>query len=502
MSNARISNAVEEALRGAGVTGIVSYGAHIPRMRLQRASILAANLWSNSALKAYGKGERAMCNWDEDSLTMAVEAARRALQDRETRTPRALYLASTTFPFADRQNAGIVAEALNLTSATETLDIANSRRGGTAALISALGAVGAGQDEVLLIAADHRLSKAASPQELIYGDGAGALLLGNYKPLATFLGSHTHTVDFIDQYRGTGQDFDYEWEERWIRDEGYLKIVPQAVKALLAKLGVAAGDVAHFVMPCWLRGVPALVAKSVGFAKEAVADTLADRCGDTGTAHSVLMLIHALERAKPGEKIVVVGFGQGCDVLMFEATDAITAHQGHGVEAALNARAPEANYNKLETFTGILDKEHGKRSEVERQTYLSVLYRNRQMLTGFVGGACRTCGAVQFPKSRFCVNPNCEDLDSQDDHPLAETPGKVVTWTADRLTFDLNPPAYFGLVQFDGGGRLLMDFTDVDEGSVEVGVPMRVQFRIKHFDNQRGFRRYFWKAAPVRAEAS
>ena len=59
--------------------GILSYGAYIPRLRLSRRAIADANGWLNPALKAQGKGERAICNWDEDPVTMAVEAARDAL---------------------------------------------------------------------------------------------------------------------------------------------------------------------------------------------------------------------------------------------------------------------------------------------------------------------------------------------------------------------------------------------------------------------------------------
>ena len=80
---------------------------------------------------------------------------------------------------------------------------------------------------------------------------------------------------------------------------------------------------------------------------------------------------------------------------------------------------------------------------------------------------------------------------------MSETTGRVRTWTADRLTFDLNPPAYFGLVEFDGGGRAMLDFTDVDPANFDIGAQVAVHFRIKQFDKRRGFRSYFWKAAPV-----
>ena len=73
--------------------GITSFGAYIPRLRLQRSAILAANTWANAGLGANGKGERSMCNWDEDSVTMAVEAARDTLQDSERARIGALMIA-------------------------------------------------------------------------------------------------------------------------------------------------------------------------------------------------------------------------------------------------------------------------------------------------------------------------------------------------------------------------------------------------------------------------
>jgi uncharacterized OB-fold protein len=209
----------------------------------------------------------------------------------------------------------------------------------------------------------------------------------------------------------------------------------------------------------------------------------------------VLLLVKALEEAGPGERILVIGFGQGCDAILLETTDAIAgARPGRGVNGCLDAGAAEDNYNRFLSFNNIVEKDFGKRAEVDRQTALTALYRNRKMLTGFIGGKCERCGTVQFPKERYCVNPNCGALDSQADHPMADTPGKVNTYTADSLTFSPDPPTYFGMVQFDGGGRLMVDFTDVDRDSFDIGAPVRMQFRIREFDEERGFRKYFWKA--------
>ena len=76
-------------------------------------------------------------------------------------------------------------------------------------------------------------------------------------------------------------------------------------------------------------------------------------------------------------------------------------------------------------------------------------------------------------------------------------PAKLNSFTADSLTFSPDPPAYYGMVQFEDGGRGMLDLTDIDTNSdLEVGQSLRMVFRIKEFDTKRGFRRYFWKATP------
>jgi 3-hydroxy-3-methylglutaryl CoA synthase len=180
------------------MVGIRSFGGYIPRLRLSRKAIVDANGWFNAGLKGYAKAERAICNWDEDALTMAVEAARDCLGDGPREGCRALFLASTTLPYDDRQNAGIVAQALRLGGNLNTMDVTASQRAGTTGLIAALDAVAARGGPVLFLAAEKRRTPAASPQELLYGDGAAALLLDAGDGAARFLGSRSASVDVGD----------------------------------------------------------------------------------------------------------------------------------------------------------------------------------------------------------------------------------------------------------------------------------------------------------------
>ena len=473
--------------------GITAYGAYLPRRRLQRSAIAAANTWFDASLRGLARGERTMCSWDEDTVTMAVEAARDMGAAAQT---QALFLASTTHPFAVRQNAGIVAEALNLGSDLRTMDVAGSLRASTTALMSALDAAAAGAQAVV-VTADRRRARAGSPMEMLSGDGAAALQVGSEGELATLLGSATVAADFIDHFRASGDAYDYGWEDRWIRDEGWLKLVPQAVARALARAGVEPSEVDRLIVPCHLRRVPESVTKACGIAADAVADPMMSTVGQCGTAQPLLMLAAELASAEPGQTIVVTGFGQGCDALVFRVTDALgAARPKRGVAGWLERRVEETNYSKFLTYSGVVEREYGKRAELDRSPALTAQYRNREGVTGFVGGRCERCGTVQYPKAIYCVNPNCGARDTQEPHPMADVPARVKTFTADHLVFSMDPPAYLGLVEFEGGGRTMVDFTEVDPESFDVGTPTSMRFRIKHVDERRGMRQYFWKAAP------
>jgi 3-hydroxy-3-methylglutaryl CoA synthase len=480
-------------------TGILAVGAYIPQSRLSRQAMVEANAWFNPGLRGLSQGERAMANWDEDAVTMAVEAARDCLIGLDRAAIGAAYMASTSYPFLERQNSGIVADALGLASRLQAMDVAGSQRAGTSALIAGFKAARGGET-VLVAAADKRPTKSASTQELTYGDGAAALLLGEagqgVELIAELLGAHSETVDFIDHYRSLENPYDYRWEERWIRDEGYLKIAPAAINALLTENGAAAAGVAHFCFPSPQVRTIAAIAKSVGFSERSIADNLQENCGDTGVAHPLLMLAKVLEYADEGDLIVAAGFGQGCDALLFRATGKRPA--GLGVAGHLARRYEETNYQKFMAFNNLVTMEHGLRAETDKNTGLSTHYRNKDMAQGMIGGKCSQCGTAQFPRSNVCVNPQCNAVGAQRPEPFADATAKINSYTADQLTYSMNPPAYYGMVQFDKGGRLMMDFTDITPATkVAVDLPMRMMFRVKDYDTRRGFRRYFWKAVPL-----
>src|SRR4026208_133512 len=116
--------------------GILAFGAYLPRLRLSRKAVGGAKGRVAPRLKGRAKGERTMCNWDEDSVTMGVEAARDCLTGQDRGTIASLAFASTTLPFEDRLNAGIIAEALNLKPNANAQDLTASQRAATSGLIT------------------------------------------------------------------------------------------------------------------------------------------------------------------------------------------------------------------------------------------------------------------------------------------------------------------------------------------------------------------------------
>ncbi len=496
-------------LMRAGITG---FGCYIPRLRLSRQAIVDAHSWADPSLKGKAVGHRSMCNWDEDSVTMAVEAARNCLKDgtKDSLSPHparpfdAIYFASTSAPFADRQHAGIVSTALSLGEDIASVDIGFSQKAGTSALLQAIGSVAGGlYDSALVVASDKRRSKAASPGELAYGDGAVAVGVGREKVLLEILAVESATVDFIDHFRAADQSFDYTWEERWIRDEGLAGIVPPVIQRALVKADLNPTQIDHFVMPSSIGRAITAIARKAGLKPESVRDNLHQRCGETGTAHPLMMLLNTLEtQASVGDRILLTSFGQGCDVVVLGVTEAWQDYrdrQQNSLGNQLQNGREENNYQKYLAFNNLISLEKGMRAERdEYKTALSVTYRKRDLLLGLVGGRCRQCGTLQFPRTDICVNPQCHATDSQEPHSFRDEPAEILTWSADYLTYTAAPPSHYGMITFDEGGRFMTDFTDVEVGDIDVGTRVSMVFRIKSVDSLRGFVRYFWKAVPVR----
>jgi 3-hydroxy-3-methylglutaryl CoA synthase/NAD(P)-dependent dehydrogenase (short-subunit alcohol dehydrogenase family)/putative sterol carrier protein len=478
--------------------GITSYGGYIPRLRLNRMSIFQSMGWFAPAIVMVAQGERSFCNWDEDTITMAVEASRDCLKGKDKSKIDAHYMCSTTLPFADRSCAGLVKTVLNLKDDLIAEDFTASLKCATSALITALDAVKGGRRNILVTASDKREAKAGYFYEMWFGDGAASLLVGDTDVIAEYKGSYSVSHDFVDHFRGSWNEYDYMWEERWVRDEGYSKIIPEAVTGLFHKFSISMDDVDTLVFPCFFKAEHRKIAKKLGAAPEKVMDNFHEACGETGAAHPFVMFVSALEKAKPGDRILMAGFGQGCDALYFQVTDNIQNLPARkGIIGCLENKKTVDNYPKFLKFRDLIKTEMGIRAEAPTQTAMTVLWRNRKMLMGLVGGKCTACGTAQFPKMDICVNPECNAVNTQEDYEFADEPAFIKSFTGDLLAVSVDPPAIYGMIQFENGGRFMADFTDCELGDVSVGQKVSLAYRRRYVDKERGFSGYFWKAIPI-----
>jgi len=486
--------------RGILMVGITDWGIWLPWNRLERRKIFAATGWFNPAGGALAAGEKAVANYDEDSLTMAVAAGLDCRSGGHRTGIGGLYWATTTSPFKERAGAGLIATALNLGPEVRSADFTDSLKSGTTALMAACDAVQAGSSpEILVCASDCRLGNAGSAQEYLFGDGAAAFLIGGENVAAFLEGCYSTSHDFLDHRRLDTDLFDRTWEERWIREEGYEKLIPRAIEGLLKKYRLATGDFARIIFPCPNPRVHAAVAGRAGLTPEQVAPALLGEVGYTGTAHPLLMLAAALEGANPGERIMVVGYGSGCDVLAFRVTEEVRRGQERGAfKRGLSRRRLLNSYEKYAVFRQLLAMDVGIRGEQVAFTSLPVLWRERRDVLALSGSRCRRCGTRQYPSQRVCVNPACGAVDEMDEENFAAREGEIFTYTADHLAFSPDPPAVYGIIDFTGGGRYWFDFTDFEPDELRVGKRVFMSFRRKYTDRMRGFYGYFWKAVPVK----
>jgi uncharacterized OB-fold protein len=279
--------------------------------------------------------------------------------------------------------------------------------------------------------------------------------------------------------------------------------VPKAIEAALKVASVAASKIDYFIFPSAFAKMDAQLAKACGIRPDAVVDLLTEQLGDSGLPHGLLLLAQVLERARPGQNILVAQFGSGAQALVFRVTDAIDSFRPtRGVSQWIARGSEERSYTKFLSFKGQLKFERGMRGEQDKKTALSTAWRHHLALGGLVAGKCEVTGSVHFPPSRLSYDHGKPLQDTQKPYKLADRPAKVLSWSAETLSYHPAPPHHYGQIDFEGGGRILMDFTDLDVGEVDVGTAMEMVFRIKDIDEQRGFTRYFWKATPVRGAAT
>lgn len=468
------------------MTGIMAFGAYVPLRRLGPGT----RGWNSP-------GEKAVANWDEDSMTMAVAAAIHCLGDIDRSTVDGLYLASTTLPYKEKMAATTVAWAADLRTDILTADCTDSLRSGTTAFRMAADTVKAGSAKrMLLTAADLRMGTPRGGMDNGLGDGAAAFLIGDEDVIATLEGSYSISNELLDVWRADRAKYVRSWEDRFVFEEGYQKILPQAVNALLQKNRLTPEDIskAIFYAPDARRHRE--MGKTLGFGPSQIQEPLFDKMGDTGAAFSLMLLIAALEQAAPGDRLLLASYGDGADAMLLQVTDKIkeTRNQrGMKINLATKAIIPSYDdYMAFRTFAASDPETPGGASA-------SVIHRERDAIYRLQGVKCRVCGTLQYPPQRVCTG--CRTKDKFDPVRFSDKKGKVFTFTQ---KFGGDIPAFARpmvdtMVDFEGGGRAIFGMTDMDVKDVRIGMEVEMSFRTLGIGG--GIRNYSWRCMPPRYSA-
>src|SRR5262249_18993777 len=158
-----------------------------------------------------------------------------------------------------------------------------------------------------------------------------------------------------------------------------------------------------------------------------------------------LLLARALDGAAPGELIVVGGYGEGADALLFRTTAAIASRRAVApVERWLAARTPLSSYEKYLKFRRLVEGE-----EVTDLVTNVLEFKELKQDVRLYGSRCRECGQVQYPMARVCIR--CKAQERMDDARIARR-GTVFTFTIDHLIPNLEHPLPMAVIDADGGG--------------------------------------------------
>ena len=462
--------------------GITSCGFHVPFYRLEREKIGQA--WARRP----GKGERAAIYFDEDALTLGLEAAQRCLEERGKADIDAVYFASTSAPFWQRSSASFLAAACDLPATCETADFAGSLRSATTALRAGMDALSSGRlSNVLIAAGEVRDGQAGEGEEEWFGDAGSAVTLGRQGVIAEVLGMASRSDDFLDEWRRDTDGFIYTQASRFSSERGYQANIVAVGARLLDNLDLQPDNCAKIILPSPDGRAHIGAAKKLGFQDEQIQNPLCQEIGACGSAAPFLLLAAALETAKPGDRLLLLGYGEGADGVVLQVTEN-TRPVSPSISDHLSEKRLYPSYpifQKMRTYSA----EHEDGPELSNV----FLAKEDKQNVRLYGSLCPRCGAKQYPITRVCIA--CHNHDSLQEVPLART-GQVFTFTRDHLYVAADSPTIMSVVDLDEGGRVYLQMTDVDPDDVRVGDAVVLTLRRRKEGPT--MHHYYWKCRPAR----
>jgi len=296
-------------------TGVVSYGAYIPRCRIKTEEI--AKAWGKdpeTMIKGLGVIEKSVPFLDQDVATISVEAARAALNRSsvDSQDIGAIYVGSESHPYAVKPTGTIVGEAIGATPYLQVADFEFACKAGTAAIQTCMALVKSNMVKYgMAIGADT--SQAAPGDALEYAASAGgaAFIIGAENIIAEINETCSYTTDTPDFWRREGRKYPAHGG-RFTGTPAYFRHIIGSATNLMNCMGVKPQEYNYAIFHQPNGKFPLKVAQMLGFTKEQVKQgLLSPHIGNTYSGATMLGLASVLDVAKPGERIFVTSYGSG-----------------------------------------------------------------------------------------------------------------------------------------------------------------------------------------------
>lgn len=463
--------------------GISGCGVYLPYYSISGERIAAE--WGYSPTRF----TKRFASYDEDSLTLGVEAA---LKCRPNHPPDTLIFASTTPPYKEKQSASIIAAALDLPRSTKTIDITGSLRAATTALILGLQLLNSNTtSSVMITSGDCRPFKPGAPDEVAFGDGAAAVVLEKTeKNIAEFIASCSITDELMHTWRREEDEFVDSGDVRFSQKFGYERNLTETITELLKRNSLKPSDITKVILPLpELRPIRNIL-KNCGFNREQWHDPLTGFTGFTGVPHPFTLLVSALENADRGELILLCGYGDGADAILLKAIDVDGLKRSRPAESALK------RHSEIATYTRYLDfrNRFHRWDDYLKDAFTSTILINRESTHNLRLKAkkCGECGAVLTLPLPVC--PHCRNDTDFIDFKLSRR-GRIFTYSQEHYVPTPDAPITLCSIDLEGGGRILTQMTDYDYKDVRIGMEVELTFRRIH--QAGGIHHYWWKARPV-----
>jgi len=336
---------------------ILGYGAYIPFYRLPTAEI--ARVW-----KGGGSGpnlEKAVAAADEDTVTMAIEAARQAMKMARVEKLGAVFVGTESKPYAVKPTSTIVAQALGQHN-TLAADLEFACKAGTEAMQVITGLVGSGMIGAgLAIGMDTAQGRPGDELEYTAASGGAAYVIGRRSKdsIAVIDCSTSYVSDTGDFWRRAHERYPRHLS-RFTGEPAYFHHIESSVTILFEETGHKPSDFKYAVFHQPNPRFPVEVATRLGFTMDQIKTGLLNpMIGNTYVGSSPIGLAAVLDEAKPGDKILLASFGSGAgsDAFCIDVLEGITRTRGvNPTVKSMLERSTKIDYSTYSKFRDKLDK--------------------------------------------------------------------------------------------------------------------------------------------------